>query len=55
MNVQKDVNLHLKEELIKSTEVTKYLTKEDILNIFSNNNLLKNVDYIFSRTIDETK
>ncbi|MDR3610272.1 MAG: adenylosuccinate lyase [Ignavibacteriaceae bacterium] len=55
MNVQKDINLHLKEELIKSPEVTKYLTKEEILNIFDNNNLLQNVDYIFSRTIDETK
>jgi adenylosuccinate lyase len=53
-DVRNDINLHLSEVLIKSSEVSKYLSEEEINSIFKNDTLLKNVDYIFSRTIDET-
>jgi adenylosuccinate lyase len=53
--VWKDKSKNLKDELIKSKEVINHITEEEINSIFDNNNLLKNVDFIFSRTIDETK
>jgi adenylosuccinate lyase len=54
-SVWKDTSKNMKDELIKSKEVRNYITEEEINTIFDNNNLLKNVDFIFSRTIDETK
>jgi len=53
--VWKDKSKNLKNEIIKSKEVIDHITEEEINSIFDNNNLLKNVDFIFSRTIDETK
>ena len=53
--VWKDKSKNLKNELIKSKWVIDHITEEEINSIFDNNNLLKNVDFIFSRTIDETK
>jgi adenylosuccinate lyase len=55
MDVLKDTSKNMKDELIKSKEIKNYITEEEINTIFDNNNLIKNVDYIFSRTIDETK
>ena len=55
MEVWKDNSKSLKDELIKSKEVRNHITEEEINIIFDNNNLLKNVDFIFARTIDETK
>jgi adenylosuccinate lyase len=54
MEVSNDKNKNLKGELSRSAEVNTYLSPEEINNIFNSNSLLKNVDYIFSRTIDET-
>ncbi len=53
MEVWADQNKNLKDELINSVEVSKYLTKEEIEEIFSNSDTLKNVDFIFSRTIEK--
>jgi adenylosuccinate lyase len=55
MKVYEDKSKNLRDELIKSKEVRDHITEEEINNIFNHNNLHKNVDYIFSRTIDETK
>ena len=55
MEVLKDKSKNLRDELIKSKEVRDHIKEEEINSIFNNNNLHKNVDYIFSRTIDETK
>jgi adenylosuccinate lyase len=55
MDVLKDTSKNMKDELINSKETKNYITEEEINTIFDNNNLIKNVDYIFSRTIDETK
>ena len=54
MDVWKDTSKNLKDELIKNKGVRNHLSEKEINAIFNNNNLLKNVDYIFSRTIDET-
>lgn len=53
MEVWQDAKKTFKEELEKNEEVLKYLSKEDIENIFNDSNLLKNVDYIFARTINK--
>jgi adenylosuccinate lyase len=55
MKVWEDKSKNLREELIKRKEVRDHITEEEINSIFNHNNLHKNVDYIFSRTIDETK
>ncbi len=52
MEVWKDKNKTLKEELLNSEEVSKYLSKDEIEEIFSSNKMLDNVDYIFKRTFD---
>jgi adenylosuccinate lyase len=54
-DVWKDTGKHFKEELLKSKEVRKYIKEEEINDIFNNSNLLKNADFIYARTIDETK
>ena len=51
MKVWADQNKNLKDELHSSDEATKYLTKEEIETIFNNDKMLKNVDYIFQRTV----
>ena len=52
MDVWADQNKNLKDELLKSENVMKYLSKEEIEILFDNNSLLKNVDYIFSRSVE---
>lgn len=51
MKVWADQNINLKDELLASNEAAKYLTKEEIETIFNNDKMLKNVDYIFQRTV----
>ena len=51
MNVWGDEKLNLKDELLKSDEVKKYLTEKDLNDIFNNKQMLKNVDLIFNRTV----
>lgn len=51
MTVWAQQDTDLKSELLKSDEVKKYLTKEEIEETFSFNKMLKNVELIFQRTI----
>jgi len=51
MTVWKNTDTDLKSELLKSDEVKKYLTKDEIEETFSFDKMLKNVDLIFQRTI----
>jgi adenylosuccinate lyase len=57
MKVWENQKLNLKDELSKSSEVKKYLSKIDLEEIFNNKQMLKNVDFIFKRTVlkDEQK
>ena len=52
MNVWENKNKNLKEELINSKEVRKYLSEGEINEIFEKKTMLKNVDFIFLRTIE---
>ena len=52
MEVWADKNKNLFDELMKSGEVKKYLSEDEIKEIFDTNKMLKNVDFIFSRTIE---
>ncbi|MFO7525985.1 MAG: adenylosuccinate lyase [Ignavibacteriaceae bacterium] len=51
MDVWNDKSKDLLNELLKSQTVNKYLTETELNEIFRNKNMLKNVDYIFNRTI----
>jgi adenylosuccinate lyase len=51
MKVWADEKLNLKDELSKSVELENYITIKELEEIFENKNMLKNVDYIFNRTI----
>lgn len=51
MRVWENENLNLKDELLKSDEVRKYLSEKELDDIFDNRQMLKNIDYIFNRTI----
>jgi adenylosuccinate lyase len=51
MDVWSDINKNLKDELLKSDEVLKYLNKKEIEEIFNSNRMLENIDYIFNRSI----
>lgn len=53
MNVWADEKKNLKEELLNSSEIQKYLSKKEIDNIFDFTKMLKNVDFIFSRTVEK--
>jgi adenylosuccinate lyase len=52
MEVWQSEDKNLKDELIKSEAVTKYLSKKEIEEIFDINKTLENIDKIFQRTID---
>ena len=52
MEVWADKSKDLLNELLKSKDVMKYLSEKELKDIFDNKNMLKNVDYIFSRSID---
>jgi adenylosuccinate lyase len=51
MKVWQDEKLNLKDELYKSDELGKYISPEELDEIFENRNMLKNVEFIFNRTI----
>ena len=51
MDVWADTNKNLKDELLKSKDILKYLTKKEISEIFNTEKILKNVDYIFQRSV----
>jgi adenylosuccinate lyase len=51
MQVWGDEKLYLKDELLKSKEAKKYLTEKDLDDIFNNKQMLKNVEFIFNRTV----
>lgn len=52
MEVWADKNKNLKNELLNSEEVLKYLSKEEIEEVFDTEKMLKNVDYIFARSVE---
>jgi adenylosuccinate lyase len=51
MKVWSDEKLNLKDELSKSDELKKYISIEELNGIFENKNMLKNVEFIFNRTV----
>ncbi|PID61574.1 MAG: adenylosuccinate lyase [Ignavibacteriae bacterium] len=53
MKVWQDKSINLENELLNSEEAAKYLTKEEIKNIFDTSEMVKNVDYIFARSVEK--
>ena len=53
MDVWADKNKSLLEELKKSEEIKKYIANDELSEIFENKNMLKNVGFIFSRTVEQ--
>lgn len=51
MKVWENDKLNLKDELLESAEAKKYLSKKDLDDVFDNKQMLKNVDFIFNRTV----
>ena len=54
MAVWNDQNKNLKDELNSSEVIRKYLSPEEISFIFDSKKMLKNVDFIFNRTVEAT-
>ncbi len=52
MKVWSNKNLNFKDEILNSSEAMKFISKEEVEEIFDYNKMLKNVDYIFARTVD---
>lgn len=53
MEVWQNEKTNLKDELLKNESVKKHITVNELENIFDNSALLKNIDYIFERSIDK--
>jgi adenylosuccinate lyase len=53
MNVWQDTTKNLRSELAKSESVKKFLTEEDLDDIFDPKKMLKNIDYIFARSVEK--
>lgn len=53
MEVWADKSKDLYTQLKKSEEVSKHITESELKQIFENENTLKNVDYIFSRSVEK--
>jgi adenylosuccinate lyase len=51
MDVWNDKNKNLKDELLNSNEVLKFLNEKEIEEIFNSERMLDNIDYIFSRSV----
>jgi len=51
MKVWGDDSKNLKDELLASKAVMKLLNKQEIEKIFNNDRILKQVDYIFNRSV----
>lgn len=52
MAVWNDQNKNLKNELLDSSEIRKYLSADEINFIFESKKMLSNVDYIFQRSVE---
>ncbi|HEX2983856.1 MAG TPA: adenylosuccinate lyase, partial [Ignavibacteriales bacterium] len=52
MSVWNDKSKNFKDELLNSEEVKKYLTKKEVEEVFDPGKMLKNVDYIFARSVE---
>jgi adenylosuccinate lyase len=52
MDVWNDKHKNLKDELLKLHDIKKHLSEEEINEIFDYKKMLKNVDYIFSRSVE---
>ena len=52
MDVWNDKRKNLKDELLKYHDIKRYLSEEEITEIFDYKKMLKNVDYIFSRSVE---
>jgi len=52
MDVWVDEKKYLKDVLLNSEEIKKCLSSDEIKEIFDNKKILKNIDYIFSRTVE---
>ena len=53
MDVWADKNKNLKDELLTSESVRKYLSENEIVELFDSEKLLKNLDYIFARSVEK--
>lgn len=53
MDVWANKEKNLKDELLNSEAMYKFMNKEEIESIFDNSKLLKNVDYIFARSVEK--
>lgn len=53
MEVWSDKNKNLKSELLSSENVRNYLSEQEIDELFNSEKLLKNLDYIFSRSVEK--
>ncbi len=53
MKVWEDKSTNLETELLTSDEVKKYLTEEEIKQTFNTSEMVKNVDYIFARSVEK--
>jgi hypothetical protein len=51
MKVWGDEKLNLKDELSKSDELKKYISIDELNEIFENKAMLSNVEFIFNRTV----
>jgi len=52
MKVWKDQTTNLETELLNSEEIRKYLSEHEIKQIFTTDEMLQNVDYIFVRSVE---
>lgn len=52
MKVWGDKSTNMEKELLASEDVRKYLTEKEIKEIFNTNEMVKNVDYIFRRSVE---
>ncbi len=53
MKVWQDKSTNLKDELLKSDEALKYLSKAEIEEVFNPDKMLANLDYIFARSVEK--
>ena len=52
MKVWEDKSTNLESELLKSEDVRKYLSENEIKEVFNTNEMVKNVDFIFKRSVE---
>ncbi|MGK9477366.1 adenylosuccinate lyase [Melioribacter sp. OK-6-Me] len=53
MKVWQDKSTNLKDELLKSPDALKYLSKAEIEEVFNPEKMLTNLDYIFARSVEK--